>query len=141
MKTTGLKKGQTVCAFIRLISEKALTLSYQGMSIKVFTPQTANYQIGQKLTVKIDRKSKKFFIADIVSIKTATDLINAFPIGSYLSGEIVEIIHGNIVTINLLGISCKHMLIPGMEIGQPVVCQIRDFNPKNQDLIVSAIGA
>lgn len=141
MKTTGLKKEQTVCAFIRLISEKALTLSYQGMSIKVFTPQTANYQIGQKLTVKIDRKSKKFFIADIVSIKTATDLVQAFPIGSYLSGNIVEITHGNIATIDLLGISCKHILLPGMEIGQQIICQIRDFNPKNQDLIVSAIGA
>ena len=85
--------------------------------------------------------SISFFIADIVSIKTATDLVQAFPIGSYLSGNIVEITHGNIATIDLLGISCKHILLPGMEIGQQIICQIRDFNPKNQDLIVSAIGA
>lgn len=140
MKTTGLKQKQTVSAFIRLISANALTLSYQGLSIKIFTKDTGDYHIGQRLTVKINRKSKKFFIADIVNIRTAEDLVNAFPIGSYVSGEIVEIIQGKVATISLYGIGCKHMALPGMEVGQPITCQIRGFNPRNQDLIVSAIA-
>ena len=140
MKTTGLRKEQTVSAFVRLISANALTLSYQGLSIKIFTPDTGNYLIGQRLTVKINRKSKKFYIADIVNIRTAEDLVNAFPVGSYVSGEVVEIIQGKVATISLYGIGCKHMALPGMEVGQPVTCQIRSYNPGNQDIIISAIA-
>ncbi len=138
MKTTGLKQGQVVAGTVRLISAQAITLNYMGFSIKIFTNRTDNYQLNQKVLVKIERKSQKFFIGKPVEIKSLQDLINAFPVGSYVSGEIVEVIQGKIATIDIYGICCKHMLLPGMEIGQPVVCQIRDYNPSRRDLIVSA---